>query len=115
MTGKLHPEAAGRTPTQLVVAPGISSGFSRSVGFAEGLSAQIYDDCGSTLTGPENTVVAMFDNGDPPVILENVGAAAGEADYLGTWTPLTAQSNVTITFLAVSGDLNLASAGVPGA
>jgi len=114
VTGKLHPEASGCAPTQVLVAPGISSGFSRSVGFAEGLSAQIYDDCGNALTGPENTVVAMFDNGDPPVILENVGVAAGEADYLGSWTPLKAQSNVTITFLAASGNLSLATAGVPG-
>jgi uncharacterized protein (TIGR03437 family) len=106
--------AAACVPTQVVVAPGIRSGFSVPMGFASGISAEIYDDCGNALTGDENTVIAVFDNGDPPVVLENLGAAAGEGAYLGMWTPLSAQAATTVTFVAASGDLKPGIAGLNG-
>ena len=107
-------DAAGCTPTQVVVAPGIRSGFSNPMGFASGISAEIYDDCGNALTGEENTVVAVFDNGDPPMALENLGAAAGEGAYLGMWTPLSAQAATTVTFVAASGNLKPGMAALSG-
>jgi uncharacterized protein (TIGR03437 family) len=104
-TGQVR-EAAACTPTRVVIAPvGLASGFTRAQGLPDGLSAEIYDDCGNALTGPENTVVAAFDNGDPPVVLENLGAGAGQGAYLGAWTPVTAQANTTVTFIAASGNL----------
>jgi uncharacterized protein (TIGR03437 family) len=107
-------EVTGCTPSQILIASGVRIGFSRPMGFADGISAEIYDDCGNSLTGPENTVMAFFDNGDPPVVLENLGFAAGETAYLGMWAPLTAQPNTTMTFVAVSGSLPVAISGLSG-
>jgi uncharacterized protein (TIGR03437 family) len=107
--------AAACVPTRVVIAPvGLASGFSRTQGFPDGLSAEIYDDCGNALTGPENTVVAVFDNGDPTVVLENFGVGAGQAGYLGAWTPLTAQANTTVTFVGASGNLKPGTVAVSG-
>jgi uncharacterized protein (TIGR03437 family) len=108
--------AAACTPTQVIVVPGmIRSGFSRGIGVPEAISAEIYDDCGNSLTGAENTVMAVFDNGDAPMELENLGAAAGEGAYLGTWTPTAAQANTTITFVAISGSLKVGLTALNGA
>ncbi len=106
--------SAACTPTRVVVAPAVLGSFSRPQGLPELLSADLYDDCGNALSGADNTVVATLDNGDAPVVLSYYGPAAGQGSYLATWTPLSAQANVNITFMAASGNLTPGTAVVNG-
>src|SRR5262249_50058783 len=87
--------AAGCSPSrQLLVAPSIPNNFTVSVGWPVSLQAQILDDCGTP--SATSTVTVSFDNGDPPMVFNNLG----NGRYATTWTPARGSNSVGVIMRA---------------
>jgi uncharacterized protein (TIGR03437 family) len=88
-------------PTQIVpTQTGLVNNFAAAASWPTLLQIQLNDDCGNPVT--DGQVVTTFSNGDPPLALGPQSATSGL--YVGTWTPRTTGSQVTVT----------ASASAPG-
>jgi uncharacterized protein (TIGR03437 family) len=103
----------GCNPSSVAVTPGqaLPSLFSVPAGWPATLTAVLNDNCGQTISGSAGSIVARFDNGDPPLTLTD---PAGIGVYTADWTPIFPQANVSITFNAGSGALQPGSAVVVG-
>jgi len=78
----------GCTPQKLYLAgQSLGSNFSIAVGYPTLVQAQVKDDCGDLVS--DSTVVASFDNGDPPLLLVGIGGGL----YQASWQPSRAGQN----------------------
>jgi uncharacterized protein (TIGR03437 family) len=98
--GKLVP-----TPTGLV------NNFSTAAGWPAQLAIRLYDSCGNAVSTSQ--IEASFSNGDPGLALTLVNASTGL--YSGTWTPLTAAQQMTITFGVTASGYSAVSSEITGA
>lgn len=88
-------DAVGCTPTKLIpVFTLIGAGFSNPAGWPASLGLTVVDDCGDPLT--TGSVIASFNNGDPPIPLTH----NGDGNWTATWTPQTVRTQVSITVRA---------------
>ena len=69
-------------------------GFSSPAGWPTPMEVQVVDDCGSSV--PNATVVAAFSTGEPVLVLTSLRNGI----YTGTWRPIKAGAEVTITVRA---------------
>ena len=103
VAGRTAKVAESCTPSGLNgVFTSLLAGFQGTVGLPESIEVEILDSCG--LTMDSSVVVATFSSGDPPVTL----TAIGGGQWTGTWTPLAAASQTTVTVEAAG------SSGVTG-
>ena len=72
----------------------LGSNFGSPVGWPSPIEVQVVDDCGSAAGNA--TVVASFSSGDPPLAL----ASLRNGRYVGTWRPVRAAAQVTVTVRA---------------
>ena len=72
----------------------LGSNFASPVGWPSPIEVQVVDDCGSAVGNA--TVVASFSSGDPPLAL----ASLRNGSYVGTWRPVRAAAQVTVTVRA---------------
>lgn len=102
--------AAGCTPSRLSLAQtGLVNSFSTPAGWPVPLSVRLTDDCGDPVAGGQ--MVATFSNGDPALPMRHSQAGV----YAGTWTPVRAASQLTITARATAPGLAAASVELNGA
>ena len=100
----------GCSSTQLVASPtGLGNNFAQSAGWPAPLSFAVTDNCGAPVSNGQVTVA--FSNGDPPVSLT---VSPGTGIYSGTWTPIAASGEVTVTATASAPGLASAAASVIG-
>jgi uncharacterized protein (TIGR03437 family) len=69
-------------------------GFSSPAGWPTPIEVQVVDDCGTSV--PNATVVAAFSTGEPVLVLTSLRNGI----YTGTWRPIKAGADVTITVRA---------------
>ena len=108
------PGAAQCAPTGLeLLATTIGSGLSLPVSFPRVLTALVVDDCGSAINNA--TLVAAVEGLNIPL------RGLGTGFYSGTWTPVSAAAQVTVTFAALHPTLTkaqrsftMATAAAPG-
>ena len=88
------PGAAQCAPTGLeLLATTIGSGLSLPVSFPQVLTALVVDDCGTAVNNA--TLVASVEGLNIPL------RTLGTGFYSGTWTPMSAADEVTVTFAAL--------------
>lgn len=84
-------------PTQLLPSlTTLGSGFNVPAGFAQGLEAQVRDDCGGAQV--DGSVFVQFSDGEPPVKL----TAVGNGLWQGTWVVGPAPQAIALTVVAQS-------------
>jgi uncharacterized protein (TIGR03437 family) len=66
---------------QVLIVPTLTDNFALNVGWPTPVQADVYDDCG--VPSASSVVNVSFDNGDPVLVLKNIGAG----HYSGTWVP----------------------------
>jgi uncharacterized protein (TIGR03437 family) len=95
--------ASGCTPTTLYpIFTELSSGASVPAGWPSAIVAEVVDDCGNAIDS--GSVVASFNNGDPPLPLSDIQ----NGQWTASWTPGVVQSNgVTVTLTAKQPAANL--------
>ena len=93
-----RPEAAPAcAPSQLVLSQtGLTGNFTTAAAWPKLISAQLMDDCGTTISNGH--VITSFSNGDPPLTLDLSDPGAGV--YSTTWAPSSAASPVAVTVAA---------------
>jgi len=102
--------ASGCVSTQVAAAQtGLTSSFAQAVGWPAPISLTVVDNCGFAVTNGQ--VVATFSNGDPPLTLF---VNQGTGVYSGTWTPLAASGQVTVTATMTAPGLSQAKITVTG-
>jgi uncharacterized protein (TIGR03437 family) len=69
-------------------------GFSSPAGWPTPMEVQVVDDCGTSVSSA--TVVAAFSTGEPVLVLTSLRNGI----YTGTWRPIKAAADVTITVRA---------------
>jgi uncharacterized protein (TIGR03437 family) len=79
----------------------LSAGFTAPAGFPGQVAVKVIDDCGKPMT--TGGVIVSFSNGDPPVRLTSLK----DGSWAGTWTPIVATAQVTVTAAAGIPDQNL--------
>src|SRR5262249_36201870 len=93
-------EVTGCAPTTLLPhLQQVGFGSTTRVGWPAAVIAKVVDDCGSPLT--TGSVVASFDNGDPPLSLTSLQ----DGSWTGTWQPVHAAGTVTVTVKVQSNGL----------
>jgi hypothetical protein len=98
-------------PSKLVATQtGLVDNFAQPAGWPTPLAINVLDDCGSP--APDAQVVATFTNGDPPLVLTPVDNSTGT--FVGTWTPRSVSSQVTITGQASEHGLTSGSVLITG-
>jgi uncharacterized protein (TIGR03437 family) len=104
------PISAACTPTALVLTEtGIPGNFSVPAGWPANLVATMTDDCGNAIAG--GAVTANFSDGDPPLPLIDQGS---RGQYVATWQPSNAASNMTILLKGTAGTLTPATSLLSG-
>lgn len=88
----VKPRATGCAPTQLLpVFTLAGTGFVSTAGWPTALAVSVTDDCGNPVVSGSVTVI--FSSGDPALSLTSIG----KGNWTGTWNPVNAASQVTIT------------------
>ena len=95
-SGSCKPSTLAPVFTQL------SAGFSLLAGFPGQVAVKVIDDCGQPMT--TGGVTVSFSNGDAPVRLTSLK----DGSWAGTWIPINAAAQVTVTATAGVPDQNLA-------
>ncbi|HVW08687.1 MAG TPA: IPT/TIG domain-containing protein, partial [Bryobacteraceae bacterium] len=104
-------QSAGCTPTALVpTQTGLNNSFSQPAAWPTPLKVQVVDNCGNAIT--KGQVVATFSNGDAPLALSAADATSG--NYIGTWTPRNAASQITIAARASAAGFTPATIQIGG-
>jgi uncharacterized protein (TIGR03437 family) len=95
--------ATGCTPTTLYpIFTELGSGASVPAGWPSAIVAEVVDDCGNAIDS--GSVVASFNNGDPPLALSDIQGG----QWTASWTPGIVQSSgVTVTLTANQPTANL--------
>ncbi len=108
-----HPAAAAAcTPSQIVpTSTALVSNFAAAAAWPIEIAINLSDDCGTPIGNGQ--VVATFSNSDPPLVLAVANASAG--DYVATWTPQHATSQIAINALASAAGLPTANLQLAGA
>ncbi len=109
--GAKRPEAAAAecSPTKLVmVETQLVQNFRTNVGWPTPLLVQMVNDCAQKVT--DATLLASFSNGDPALVLSNLG----NGFYSGTWVPTTQSTNVNVTLNAIHAALGQATVRLSG-
>jgi uncharacterized protein (TIGR03437 family) len=98
--------STGCTPTTLYpIFTDLGSGASVPAGWPSAIVAEVVDDCGNAIDS--GSVVASFNNGDPPLPLSDIQGG----QWTASWTPGIVQSNgVTVTVTANQPTANLSGA-----
>jgi uncharacterized protein (TIGR03437 family) len=86
----------------------LAGNFSSPASWPALIEAQVVDDCGNAV--PNATVVASFSSGDPPLTLASLKSGI----YTGTWRPVNATGQMTVTLRAILPPLQAAEATVQG-
>ena len=89
---------------------GLVENFQQAVAWPVELDVKVHTDCGNLVDNAQ--VIAMFSNGDPPLMLIPVDGSPGL--FSGTWTPRTVSAQVTITSTATAPNLAAASIAITG-
>jgi len=96
-------------PTKLfTVHRTLAGNFSSPASWPSVIEAQVVDDCGNAVTNA--TVLATFSSGDAPLTLSNLRTGF----YTGTWRPVNANGQVTVTLRAILPPLQTGEATVQG-
>ena len=91
-TKEARPDSVGCTATQIVpTSTALVSNFAAPAAWPIELAVNLIDDCGSVINSGQ--IVATFSNGDPPLIL---GLTDTTGNYVSTWTPAHASTQITI-------------------
>ena len=99
------------TPSKLIgTQTSLYNNFAQAAGWPTPLSVNLMNDCGSPVNGASMTTT--FSNGDPPMALAPRDSVSGI--YVGTWTPRTISSQVTVTATAMAAPLPVATTLVTG-
>ncbi len=98
------PSALSLTSTSLV------NNFVAPAAWPTPISILLVDDCGNAVSNGQ--IVVAFSNGDPPLALGLANGSTGL--YSGTWTPITAGPQVTLTANATAPGFPAASVQLSG-
>ena len=107
-TNDLGVEAPCVPQKLLTVHRTLAGNFSSPASWPAVVEAQVVDDCGNAV--PNATVLATFSSGDSPLTLASLRTGI----YTGTWRPVNAASQVTVTLRAILPPLQPAEATVQG-
>ncbi len=102
------PACSGTQPVEVQTA--LPGNFSVPVSRPVPLAVRLVDGCGNPVGSAQ--IVANFSNGDPPVVLSPIDRGRGL--YSGTWTPLTASPQVTVSTVTSAPGYGAATTEIPG-